>query len=967
MTLTGQVTDVTLNLQLASGWAKNQLEDLSFKLYSPSDQAKDPLDWVSYAGLWWRYPGWHDFAGGKSTPIQPKGSTRGSESFSMEDGFDGIYAGGTWQLEVGFAPYNTSYNTGDIANNLIESWSLEVGTANPHGTAVTGVAAAGGNLLSGVAPESQLAALRLIGTVDPATYAYGAQGSTIADALFQAKTAPEGVNRNNEIDIFNNSWGPEYMREFPLAIAALKSGFEKGRNGLGNIYIFSSGNDGAEIGHINYNNLTNSRGAIAVGAITRDGKFARYSTQAPFVVAYSDNATSDPDYGIFTTAINQRITDFGGTSAAAPFVAGVSALMLDVNPNLTARDVQHILAKTAYKNDPTHPDWHINGGGYHVNPQYGFGAVDPVAAVNAAMNWTPVGEEVMATGGKQLKNVLSNIKDNQFVTDTIPIAEDITVERAEVIVDINHPDWKDLTFILKSPYGNESTLMHSIPNDPYGIGKTYTVNPGSNSWTFTSTEHWGESSLGAWTLEVHDEKGNQVEGDWNAWRLNLYGTEPTVNVTATQPDASENGIQGEFTITRTGSTKNPLTVSYAVDGTATNGADYEQLTGSAVIPAGQSSVKVAVMPIFDNLIDNGDETVELTLTDGNDYNLGRHLTDTVIVANSTMPSENWNAKFINRTAGDIFERSTYDFSEPVATRDLGYQSSNGKFGLKVDWGSNSPAPELGVQADNFAMQTWTRREFEAGKLYKIVTKSDDGVWFGLRNIQTREWVGDSVVVGEDGADWKERNMADAPRTIFFKVPITGKYDFYVDYAEKDAQAAVDFTVEEAGYFAQDVDPFSQWHSTFYWWDRKRGSQPAGDFFANGGDPSNAIGTVNLGSDTRSDGKKGIVVDWGDGAALGDVRLPDNNFAIRSFTEENLEAGRQYQMRVRADDGFQLMAKNKATNAVRYITPQNQWQRTFGEYQVIDFTVTTDGTYEIYFDTYEERGDASFDLSWEAVS
>ncbi|GAB4288130.1 MAG: hypothetical protein Fur0025_22160 [Oscillatoriaceae cyanobacterium] len=960
VTLTGLVTNVTLNLEL-QGKAKNQLDGLKFKLYSPSDRAKDPFDWLSYAGLWWRYPGWHDFTRGKSTKIEPKGSKKGGESFSREDSFDDIYAAGTWQLEVTL-PSDKSHQAENIAKNLINSWSLQVETANPHGTAVAGVAAAGGNLLYGVAPASQLAALRLIGTVDPVTATYDAPGSTIAKVLFQAKTAPGGVNRNNEIDIFNSSWGPEYMRQFPLAIAALESGFKLGRNGLGNIYIFSAGNDGAEIGHINYNNLTNSRGAIAVGAITRDGNFAEYSTQAPFVVAYSDNATNDPNYEITTTAIDQDITDFGGTSAAAPFVSGVTALILEVNPDLTARDVQHILAETAYQNDPTHSGWRVNGGGYHVNPQYGFGAVDPVAAVNAAMNWTPVAEEVKVTGGQKLKNVLSDIKDNQTVTDKIAIAEDITVEHAEVIVDIDHPDWKDLTFILKSPDGTASTLMHSIPNDPYGIGKTYTVNPASNSWTFTSTQHWGESSLGAWTLEVRDEKGNQVEGNWNGWQLNLYGTKPTVNVTATQPDATENGTPGEFTISRTGNTKNPLTVSYAVDGTATNGTDYQQLAETVVIPAGQSSVKVTVMPVTDTLVDEDDETVALTLTDGNNYDLGSNLTDTVTIANYAIPLNHWNAAFINRTADNVRDRSTYDFSNPVATLDLGYQSSNGKISLDQNWDINSPAP--GVQGDDFAMQTWTRTTFEAGKLYKIVTQSDDGVWFRLKNVQTGEWVGDSVVLGDDGADWRDRNVDDPPRTIFFKVPETGEYDFYVDYYDLTAEAVVDFTVEEAQYFAEPVNPVTEWNSTFYWWDRKLGPQPAGDFFANGGDPSNAIGTVNLGSDTRSDGKKGITAEWGDRAALDDVRLPDNNFAIRSYTEENLEAGRQYRMQVRADDGFQLLAKNKATNEIVYITPQNQWQQAYGSHQVIDFTVPTDGTYEIYFDTYETAIDAYFDLFWE---
>ncbi|MGL5196440.1 MAG: S8 family serine peptidase, partial [Chroococcales cyanobacterium] len=490
--LTGLVTDINFNLEF-KGNKPLSLDEATFRLFSPINTETDPFDWYSFSGHWWRYPGWDESRGTKHTNLSMN-TVNKSVNIALDNQFDGIYAGGYWQLEISVDAYhpNPAKFLQDITNQ-IKSWSLDIQAINPHGTLVTGTGVADGMRLSGVAPEADFAAIRLIGNIDPVNYSYDSQGYLIADALYDAKNPGDALNRNNGIAIFNNSWGPQYMRQLPLATAALASGFKSGRNGLGNSYVFSVGNDGAEIGHVNYNNLAKSRSVISVGAISRDGILSDYSTQAPFVVAYSDSGKPDNN-GITTTATtlrNRMVTDFGGTSASAPFVSGAIALMLEVNPDLTSRDIQHILAKTAYKTDPTHPDWQQNGGGHHINRYYGFGAVDPVAAVMAAQDWTLVGEQVKVTGEKELKNVLSQIRDNQKLTDAIAIDQDITVEHAEVLVNINHPDWKDLTLTLKSPDGTESRLMNSIPDDPYGIGKTYEVHPGSNHWTFTSVRHWG--------------------------------------------------------------------------------------------------------------------------------------------------------------------------------------------------------------------------------------------------------------------------------------------------------------------------------------------------------------------------------------------------------------------------------------------------------------------------------------------
>jgi Calx-beta domain-containing protein/putative Ig domain-containing protein len=112
---------------------------------------------------------------------------------------------------------------------------------------------------------------------------------------------------------------------------------------------------------------------------------------------------------------------------------------------------------------------------------------------------------------------------------------------------------------------------------------------------------------------------------------------PTVTIEANQPNASEAGpTAGQFTVTRTGSTAAPLTVNYAIGGTATNGLDYSPLLGSVTIPAGSSTKTIDVVPIDDTLAE-GNETVILTLRTDAAYNVGTPGDVTVTIADNDSP------------------------------------------------------------------------------------------------------------------------------------------------------------------------------------------------------------------------------------------------------------------------------------------------------------------------------------------
>lgn len=81
-------------------------------------------------------------------------------------------------------------------------------------------------------------------------------------------------------------------------------------------------------------------------------------------------------------------------------------------------------------------------------------------------------------------------------------------------------------------------------------------------------------------------------------------------------NASQSGRPGLFTVTRSGDTLQDLTVEYSIGGDAVNGSDYERLSGRVVIPAGESSQSIDVMPI-DGFTEGADRSVMVTLVPRN--------------------------------------------------------------------------------------------------------------------------------------------------------------------------------------------------------------------------------------------------------------------------------------------------------------------------------------------------------------
>ena len=197
-------------------------------------------------------------------------------------------------------------------------------------------------------------------------------------------------------DIISCSWGTTELQYSLNAMKeeAIAKAVREGRNGKGCIVLFAAGNENLDF----LNFYAAHPDVIAVGACTSRDEHAYYSNRGRelSVVAPSNGdwpitaARASWDAGVVQEqgvykfwrdgrSRGDYYKHFGGTSCATPIVAGVCALMLSVNPDLTAAQVKGILQQTADKIG--FPGEYVNG----HSRKYGYGRVNADRAVAEAL------------------------------------------------------------------------------------------------------------------------------------------------------------------------------------------------------------------------------------------------------------------------------------------------------------------------------------------------------------------------------------------------------------------------------------------------------------------------------------------------------------------------------------------------------------------------------------------------------
>ena len=301
---------------------------------------------------------------------------------------------GSSAVKIGLLDDGVDLTHPDLQDNLLQGFNGATLTSNPgdggpltssnaHGTNCAGIIAAVANNgigVAGVAPNCKIIPAVIF------------NGSTSLGTVAQA--ACFDYVRLQGADIISNSWGGGS----PSSIIddAINRAVTLGRNGKGCIVFASSGNNNTAV-HF----PAAYPQVIAVGGISMcnqrksptscDGETNWGANYGPglAVVAPATRITTTDLQGAFgynrTAGVSGNYyTRFTGTSSSCPNAAGVMALMLSYNPQLTAADAKRYLFLSCtkmpgytYGTDPLNPDQQYGT----WNDETGYGSINAQAAL----------------------------------------------------------------------------------------------------------------------------------------------------------------------------------------------------------------------------------------------------------------------------------------------------------------------------------------------------------------------------------------------------------------------------------------------------------------------------------------------------------------------------------------------------------------------------------------------------------
>ncbi|MCF8247528.1 MAG: S8 family serine peptidase [Saprospiraceae bacterium] len=259
-----------------------------------------------------------------------------------------------------------------------------------HGTHTMGtMVGSDGDYEIGVAPDANWCACRNMerGNGSPFTYL----------ECFQWFLAPTDLNNENPDPtkaphVINNSW---YCSEGEGCNASNFFVLNQAVNSLrlaGTVVVVSAGNSGSGCGSVS-NPPAFYENSFSIGATAINDTIAGFSSRGPVTMDGSNRLkpnVSAPGVNVRSCVPGGAYANYSGTSMAGPHVAGLVALMISANPDLAGQVdlIEDIIEQTAVPKTTDQNCGNILGTEV-PNNTYGFGRVDALAAVEAALALIP--------------------------------------------------------------------------------------------------------------------------------------------------------------------------------------------------------------------------------------------------------------------------------------------------------------------------------------------------------------------------------------------------------------------------------------------------------------------------------------------------------------------------------------------------------------------------------------------------
>ena len=268
---------------------------------------------------------------------------------------------------------------------------------NGHGTHTMGtMVGEDGPLQIGVAPGAKWIACRNMerGWGSPATYLECME-------WFLAPTDEQGEDPDptKSPHVINNSWScPEVEGCNPQNFDLLRQAVVNLR-AAGIVVVVSAGNSGSGCESVSAP-LAIFEESFTVGAINFNDTIAGFSSRGPVTVDSSMRIKPNvcaPGVQVLSSWIGDTYLPASGTSMSGPHVAGVVALMISANPQLAGQvEVIESIIETTARPKTTTQDCGNLSGVEPLNNTFGYGIVDALAAVQAALLISSTDDDIIA-------------------------------------------------------------------------------------------------------------------------------------------------------------------------------------------------------------------------------------------------------------------------------------------------------------------------------------------------------------------------------------------------------------------------------------------------------------------------------------------------------------------------------------------------------------------------------------------